>query len=92
MFFVACENPGKVMEGDKQLIPVIANDAVVNDPRQVKNYSRQEMEALKAMGTLVAFSSILSNGDQASDAQNPCEVKQMYAHSIVRELAFSDTG
>ena len=92
VFFVACENPAKVMEDDKQLIPVIANDTVVNDPRQVKNDSRREMEVLKGMGTLVAFSSVLSSEDQVSDAQSHREVEQMYADRIWRELAFSAMG
>lgn len=86
------ENPAKVMEHDKHLIPVITNDTVVNDPRQVKNDSRREMEVLKAMGTLVEFSSILSNEDQVSDAKNDHEVEKMYAKRILRELAFSAMG
>ena len=92
VFFVACENPAKVMEDDKQLIPVITDGTVVNDPRQVKNDSRREMEVLKGMGTLVAFSSILSSEDQVSDAQNHREAEQMYANRILRELAFSVMG
>ena len=66
VFFVACENPVKVIEDDKQLILVVTNDTVVNDPRQVKNDSRREMEVLKGMGTLVAFSSVLSSEDHVS--------------------------
>lgn len=83
VFFGARANPAKVMEDDKQLIPVVSNDTVVNDPRQVKNNSRREMEVLKGAGALVAFSSILSNKDQVS--QNHCEVQEMRATRILRE-------
>ncbi|PKU29479.1 hypothetical protein llap_20217 [Limosa lapponica baueri] len=48
------------MEDEKQLVPVVTNDAAVNGPGQVRDDSRRAMEVLKGVGTLAAFSSVLS--------------------------------